>query len=86
MLQLSVKSELASLTGDRGEQKRIALGVECVSAREKRNPSGHPQEIVVNTFTAFTGTRGHFLEDFSLAQQRTSACISLSLTWKQNCI
>lgn len=41
-----------------------------MSAREKRNPSGHPQEIVVNTFTAFTGTRGQFLEDFFLAQQK----------------
>ena len=57
MLQLNVKSELASLTGDDGEQKKTALGVERVAAREKRNPSGHPQEIDVNTFTAFTDSQ-----------------------------
>lgn len=57
MLQLDVESELASLTGDGEEQKKIALGVEHVSAREKRDSSGHPKEIDVNTFTAFTDSQ-----------------------------
>lgn len=56
-LQLDIKSELASLTGDGGEQKKLALGVEHVSAREKRNPSGRPQEIIINIFAAFTDSQ-----------------------------
>lgn len=76
MLQLNVKPELASLTGDRGEQNKIALGVEHVSAREKRNPSGHSQEIDINTFTAFTDSQVVAdLKTFS-STKSASACVS----------